>query len=108
MRSRWWVGGAAERADGVGGVKQRLSDLMDQIRYAPADTVVLVGHSHALREVLRSQLSARFVECEPELCSALKSKKLSNCGVARLELDFDGADAPIVGCQLLAGASLVK
>jgi broad specificity phosphatase PhoE len=107
VRSRWWSAGP-EVASGVGGVGQRLYDLMDQVKYAPSEVVVLVGHSHLMRELLKAQISERFAQREPQLCADLRKLKLSNCGVARLELDFDEADAPIVGCRLLAGTELLK
>ena len=47
-------------------------------------------------------------EADPALAKGLCSKKLSNCGVARLELDFDAPGGAIVGCQLLAGTELVR
>ena len=105
MSSRWWSA-VPEGAHGVAGVQQRLGDLMDQLRYAPAESIVLVGHSHFFRELLKSQLHESV---EPGLASQLRKNKLSNCGVARLELDFDtGGATPVVGCTLLAGTELVK
>jgi len=107
VRSRWWSGGV-EGAAGVAGVNSRLADLMGQIQFSEAETIVLVGHSHLLRELLRSQLSDRVGEADPALAKGLCSKKLSNCGVSRLELDFDAPGGAIVGCQLLAGTELVR
>ena len=50
-----------------------------------------------------------FAEREPALSALLRSRKLSNCGVARLELDFGAApDAPIVDVRLIAGTEMVK
>ena len=45
----------------------------------------------------------------PELAAALQSHKLSNCGVAALEVDFSAAPGePLVsGAQLLFGTRLV-
>ena len=81
-----------------------------QIRYSPAEMIVLVGHSHLLRELLQTKLHDSFTQREPELASQLRSLKLSNCGVARLELDFelDSGRTPIVDCRLLAGTELVR
>ena len=105
-RSRWWSAGP-EGASGVAGVSQRLGDLFDQLRYSNAETIVLVGHSHLFRELLKLHLCDSKID--PGLAADLRKKKLSNCGVARLELDFDNADGgAIVGCQLLAGCELVK
>ena len=108
VRGRWWSAGP-EAATGAAGVQQRLGDLLDQIKYSPAETVVLVGHSHFFRELLRAQLDPSFAEREPTLTAQLKSRKLSNCGVARLELDFEAAPStPIVDVRLVAGTTLVK
>jgi len=72
--------------------------------------IVLVGHSHLLRELLQTKLHGSFTQREPELASQLCSLKMSNCGVARLELDFelDSGRTPIVDCWLLAGTELVR
>ena len=71
---------------------------------------MLVGHSHLLRELLQTKLHDSFTQREPELASQLCSLKMSNCGVARLELDFelDSGRTPIVDCWLLAGTELVR
>ena len=59
----------------------RLSALLEQIRYSPAESVVLVGHSHFFRELLKAYLHDDFDARDPELAAALRKKKLSNCGV---------------------------
>ena len=45
----------------------------------------------------------------PELAAALRARKLSNCGVAAVELDFSApSGAPLIaGVQLLFGTRLV-
>ncbi len=49
-----------------------------------------------------------MAERDPAFAAELRGRKLSNCGVARLDLDFGEGDAPpIVGVQLLAGTRLV-
>ena len=80
---------------------------MQQIQYSAAASIVLVGHSHFFRELLRANLSAGVAKSAPELAKELASKKLSNCGVACLELDFETGGPPIVDVQLLAGTRLV-
>jgi len=91
-------------------VAARLAEFMRQVRYAPEEAIVLVGHSHWIRELLRANLHASVAAAEPAFAKQLRSRKLSNCGVARLDLDFgEGAAAtPIVGVRLLAGTTLVK
>ena len=47
-------------------------------------------------------------EQDPAFAGKLRKQKLSNCGVAQLDLDFGQSDdKPIVGVRLLAGTSLV-
>jgi len=105
VRSRWW----SAFPEGKEEVNERLADFMRQVHYAPETTLVLVGHSHWIRELLRANLHPDFALQSSEFASQLKSHKLSNCGVARLELDFSGEQAkPIVDVRLLAGTKLVK
>ena len=91
-------------------VKERIAELFHQVRFATPASQVLVGHSHWIRELLRANLHASVAAAEPAFAKQLRSRKLSNCGVARLDLDFgEGAAAtPIVGVRLLAGTTLVK
>ena len=103
VRSRWWPGGPESKEE----VQQRLTATMQQIQYSAAASIVLVGHSHFFRELLRANLSAGVAKSAPELAKELTSKKLSNCGVACLELDFEAGGPPIVDVQLLAGTRLV-
>ena len=73
---------------------------------------MLVGHSHWIRELFRTNLHPSVADADPTLAAQLHSRKLSNCGVARLELDFGAQDAAsdrsVVGVRLLAGTTLVK
>ena len=75
--------------------------------------MVLVGHSHLMREMFKTQIDASLAVRDPAFAAQLRSRKLSNCGVAMLTLDFDAAIftdqyTPIVDCRLLAGTELVK
>lgn len=104
VRSRWWSAGP-ENKDGVA---QRLTAFLHQVQYAPVESVVLVGHSHWIRELLKANLNPCVAEKDAAFASQLTKQKLSNCGVAQFELDFDSSNGPpIVGVRLLAGTSLV-
>ena len=90
---------------------ERLATLLRQVQYAPDEVVVLVGHSHWFREFLRAYLGDAVAARDAAFASELTSKKLSNAGVARVDLDFgpdQRATRPIVDVQLLAGTTLVK
>jgi len=91
-------------------VRQRVEELLCQIRYLPQERMVLVGHSHLFRSLFSAQLQPQFAEREPTLAANLCALKLSNCGVACLDLDLSaGADEPtITNVLLLLGTSLVK
>jgi hypothetical protein len=54
-------------------------------------------------------ISAEFAAARPELAAGLCKQKLSNCGLARLELDFGTANdaAPTRNVVLLNGTKLV-
>ena len=105
VRSQWWSSGV----EGKEAVNARLDALLRQVQFCDSPSVVLVGHSHLFRELLRVYMNPSVAQRSEALAAQLKSKKLSNCGVARLELDFgeSGGSAPIVGVQLLAGTTLV-
>ena len=106
VRQRWWCTSSAESELEV---HQRLAEFVRQIQYASEETIVLVGHSHWIRELLREYLHESVGRRDPEFAKRLTSRKLSNCGVARLAFDFDECDeTPITDVQLLCGTGLVK
>jgi hypothetical protein len=75
--------------------------------YSSAETIVLVGHSHFIREMLRAQMHSDFAAAQPQLAADLRKKKLSNCGIARLDLEFWDAESSIRSVALLNGTQLV-
>lgn len=104
VRTRWWSSGPENKE----GVAQRLEAFRRQVQYSPEESVVLVGHSHWIRELLKANLHPSVAEQDPAFAGKLRKQKLSNCGVAQLDLDFGQSDdKPIVGVRLLAGTSLV-
>ena len=81
-RSHWW----STLPDAKDSVTQRLEQVLRRVQYDPCESIVLVGHSHWLREFLRAYLHEDVATRDPELAAQLKSRKLSNCGVACLDL----------------------
>ena len=100
-RSRWWsvVPETPEEA------AARVDEVLNQLRHSEHERAILVGHSHFLRELFRRHLRPDFAAARPSLAAALQSHKLSNCGVAALEIDFSAApgDPLVAGAQRCSG-----
>ena len=84
-----------------------------QVRFAPQRSIVLVGHSHYFRELLRHFRSDQCVALDasgfPIESKDLDAKKLSNAGIARVELDFEASEVtPVREFQLLFQTELIK
>jgi broad specificity phosphatase PhoE len=84
VEDRWWNNVSAESDQQL---KARLDEFMAQLKYSPHRTIVVVGHSHFFRAVFKRFLSEDFKNERGSFAKELSTKKLSNCGVARLELD---------------------
>lgn len=50
VRTRWWSTAVDPKAE----VDERIAEFMRQVRYSPDEVMVLVGHSHWIRELLRA------------------------------------------------------
>ncbi|KAL1504451.1 hypothetical protein AB1Y20_010857 [Prymnesium parvum] len=104
VQHKWWL--SIEESKDL--VAERINELLSQVRFSNDASMVLVGHSHFFRELLRRSIAE---ECELRGCSQsmaeLLKKKLSNCGVARLQLDFE-REKPVVAVELLFGTTLVN
>ena len=82
--------------------------------FSPHQSVVLVGHSHYFREMLRHfrapGCEAFDTAGEAIRTEDLEKKKLSNAGVAKCTLTFDDAKAvgtPLTSVELLFETKLV-
>jgi broad specificity phosphatase PhoE len=108
VQNKWWLGSKESKAH----VHERLVEMLAQVRFSPAESIVLVGHSHYFRELFRVALadSCAVVDSAGATISQaeLEKKKLSNGGIARIELDFSSsAETPIVATRLLFSTELV-
>ena len=103
VRTRWWSA-VPETKEAMA---KRLEALLQQVRYEPEESIVLVGHSHHIRELLKANLHPSVAERDSEYASLLKKYKLANCGVACLDLDFGADGPPIMDVRLLVGTRLV-
>lgn len=100
----WWNDVSAE-SDGQ--VKARMEEFMAQLKYSPHRTIVVVGHSHFFRAIFKQFLSDDFKSKQESFARQLSTMKLSNCGVARLDLDPSiTTGGPITDVELVLGTKL--
>lgn len=107
VQDRWWNNVAAESDTQV---KARLEEFMAQLKYSRHKSIVVVGHSHFFRAVFKQFLSTDFRERadKKDFARDLSTKKLSNCGVARLDLDPGITSGGIItDVELILGTELV-
>ena len=66
------------------------------MRYHPAKSHIVVGHSHFFRCLIGEFTIEEFRKRNPSLTSKLKTSKLDHCAPAAVVLDFgeDEADLP--------------
>lgn len=100
--SRWWSSSREKDSE----VKARMAEFMGQLRWSREERIIVVGHSHFFRDLVKSRLapSASVVgAARADICN----KKLMNCGVMAVTLDFrKGSDKPITEVELLLGTTL--
>merc|ERR1719265_2611034 len=80
---------------------------MSQLIYSPHRTAVVVGHSHFFRAIFQHFTSPVFKERDVDLANDLSTKKLCNCGVAKIVLDASvSRETPIMDVELLLDTEL--
>eukprot|EP00756_Hemistasia_phaeocysticola_P052058 Hpha_TRINITY_DN27253_c0_g1::TRINITY_DN27253_c0_g1_i1::g.140771::m.140771 len=106
VESKWWN----DSREPVASVRQRAEDFLSQIRFAPENSIIVVGHSHYFRDFFRQQLRPD-THLEGASRESLQKKVLVNCGVAALDLDFAAAadgKGVITGVTMLFSSGLSK
>jgi len=78
-----------------------MDDFLAQIRFDPAESIIIIGHSHYFREIFTEFIDDSFQAREPGLCKDLQELKLVNAGVARVEMDFNKGEKMIDEVELL-------
>lgn len=92
----WW----SENAEDGPAVERRLGDLLGSLCFSPAESSILVTHSNLLRALFRA-------EAPPDIADAFGHRKLDNCGVVAIEVDFSARDGSRVkAARLLFGSEL--
>mmetsp|Transcript_25492 Transcript_25492/g.61407 ORF Transcript_25492/g.61407 Transcript_25492/m.61407 type:complete len:626 (-) Transcript_25492:201-2078(-) len=86
--SQWWV-----LKDTKFRVEERLDDFMSYIRYCRDETFICFGHSMFLKAFFSRCLNPKWETLNPEIALKLKTEKLSNAGVVRVDISFKGKDS---------------
>eukprot|EP00760_Papus_ankaliazontas_P012516 PhM_4_TR15341/c0_g1_i1/m.94665 len=97
VQGHWW----SDQSETKRSVHERIEETFHQIQYMPAESVIIVGHSHWFREVFRMCLSEEFAEKNPTLVGNLGKYVMQNCGVVGCTLDFDGFRRGSGNCKLI-------
>jgi len=84
VQDRWWFEGAAESELQL---CKRLEEFVAQLLYSPHRSIIVVGHSHFFRALMRGFLCDDFKQRCSDTAHDLTDNKLQNCGVVRFELD---------------------
>eukprot|EP01062_Namystynia_karyoxenos_P077190 TRINITY_DN7721_c0_g1_i2.p1 TRINITY_DN7721_c0_g1~~TRINITY_DN7721_c0_g1_i2.p1 ORF type:complete len:1072 (+),score=319.57 TRINITY_DN7721_c0_g1_i2:220-3216(+) len=100
--TKWWD----DRKEDDDAFHARLEEFMTQLRYLPEERVIAVGHSHFFRSLFRAKLDSS-AQCVNTNAADLCKKKLNNCGVAAVTLDFRRA-SPIAAVELLFDTQMVQ
>jgi broad specificity phosphatase PhoE len=101
--NRWWN----DSRESQSAVKERLQEFIGQMRFCREERIIVVGHSHFFRALIKQGLSSSAI-IEGATRHDVQNKKLMNCGIAAITLDFrKGADQPITEVELMLGSELV-
>jgi hypothetical protein len=84
----WWTKVKDSKAD----VRHRAEELLLTIKYCREDSIIITGHSLFWRNLMRTYICPDYSTAEPEHCTAVTTKKLPNCGVAKCAFDFSSAE----------------
>eukprot|EP00316_Scyphosphaera_apsteinii_P020048 CAMPEP_0119331740 /NCGR_PEP_ID=MMETSP1333-20130426/81294_1 /TAXON_ID=418940 /ORGANISM="Scyphosphaera apsteinii, Strain RCC1455" /LENGTH=625 /DNA_ID=CAMNT_0007341413 /DNA_START=54 /DNA_END=1931 /DNA_ORIENTATION=+ len=84
VQEAWWCDGVESESQ----LDARLLELMDQIRFADASSIVIVAHSHLFRAIFKRFLHPTVFHRSPELAQRLQSTSVPNGTVLDCELDF--------------------
>lgn len=110
-QGEWWT--PLEAKETKEDVDARFSELFSQLRYGTRDDkIILVGHSHFFRHLVRHYISPEYKEREPEWTQQLYHSKLDNGAGMRLTLQWDHSEDPMCGpkvsqARLIFGSKLI-
>lgn len=104
----WWS--ASGFAEDSASFDQRMTETINYLRYMPESTIVLVGHSLFIRDMMRRYTNpssaASLLQGAPGCTLGEASEyKLANCGLMAFDMDFACAQ-PVVGAELMLDSAL--
>ncbi len=111
-QGEWWT--PLEVKETREDVDARFSELFAHLRYGTRDDkIILVGHSHFFRHLVRHYISPDFKEREPEWTQQLYHSKLDNGAGMRLTLQWDHSEDPmsppvVTQARLVFGSRLIS
>jgi len=86
---------------------QRMREFSQKIAFDPHQLIVVVGHSHFIRDFVKSHLSEQCAKNNPKLASDLSIHVVENCGVLGLDLNFSEDGVPVIqDLQLMFGSKI--
>lgn len=105
VQDQWWT---VDSKESDAQLAARLNDFMSQLLFSPHRVIVVVGHSFFFRAVFKKYLSSSFKAKRPFFAAQLQTKKLMNCGIARVEMaPREMEDGPITDVELVLDSELV-
>lgn len=103
--NRWWN----DSSESMAKLRDRIHQFLQQLRYMKEERIAVIGHSLFFRSLLKYHMheSASVIGSTPTL-EEVTSKKLMNCGVAGITLDFARhVQNPITAVELLLDTKLI-
>jgi broad specificity phosphatase PhoE len=104
---QWWT--AQSDTDGAVALAARFDDFFDALRFDPHESVLLVGHSLFLREIMRRFASPSLSGDANDVVTKLREYKLQNCGCVGVDVAFDEnlGTPTVVDARMMFGSACV-
>ena len=99
---KWWNDNAESKED----FTSRLRELNNFIQWSEYKTIMIVGHSHCFRGLVNYLLSPTATLPPGITFSDIQQKKLCNCGMMHVKLDYEKTH-PLIKISLPLGTTLV-
>jgi len=90
-----------------GSFKARVEEFCNHIAFDEEETIIVVGHSHFIRDFIKVHMSEKYKKLHPEESKDFGLFTVENCGVVGLDIDFTTPSSPIIhDVQLMFGSKL--